>query len=156
MLRLPHRWRDRAGLAIGAVTAMVTDMVKPNGLAFSPDESFLYVADSGFSHDPDGPHHIRAYDVSADGKGVSNSRVLTDVEPGLPDGFRIDVEGNIWTSAQDGVHSYAPDGTLLGKIRIPETVSNLTFGGPRRNRLFITATQSLYAVFVGTTGIQTP
>jgi gluconolactonase len=140
----------------GAVTAMVTDMVKPNGLAFSPDESILYVADSGFSHDPEGPHHIRAYDVAADGRSVGNSRVLTDVEPGLPDGFRIDVAGNIWTSAGDGVHCYAPDGCLLGRIKIPETVSNLTFGGPRRNRLFITATKSLYAVFVGTTGIQTP
>jgi gluconolactonase len=131
-------------------------MVKPNGLAFSPDESILYVADSGLSHDPDGPHHIRAYEVAADGKSVSNSHVLTKVEPGLPDGFRIDVEGNIWTSARDGVHCYAPDGKLLGKIRIPETVSNLTFGGHRRNRLFITATKSLYAVFVGTTGVQTP
>ena len=140
----------------GAVTAMVTDMVKPNGLAFSPDESVLYVADSGITHDPDGPHHIRAYDVAADGKDVSNSRVVTDVEPGFPDGFRIDVEGNIWTSAQDGVHCYSPDGNLLGKIRIPETVSNLTFGGPRRNRLFITANKSLYAVFVGTKGVQTP
>ena len=94
--------------------------------------------------------------MAADGKSVNNSRVITDVEPGFPDGFRIDVEGNIWTSAQDGVHCYAPDCSLLGKIKIPETVSNLTFGGPRRNRLFITANKSLYAVFVGTKGVQTP
>ena len=94
--------------------------------------------------------------MAADGRSVGNSRVLTDVEPGLPDGFRIDLEGNIWTSAQDGVHCNTPDGILLGKIKIPETVSNLTFGGFRRNRLFITATKSLYAVVVGTTGVQTP
>ena len=91
--------------------------------------------------------------MAADGRSAGNSRVLTDVEPGLPDGFRIDLEGNI---SQDGVHCNTPDGILLGKIKIPETVSNLTFGGSRRNRLFITATKSLYAVVVGTTGEQTP
>ena len=74
----------------------------------------------------------------------------------MPDGFRLDVDGNVWTSCQDGVICFAPDGTALGKIRIPTMVANLTFGGPRRNRLFITATKSLYAVYVATTGIQTP
>jgi gluconolactonase len=74
----------------------------------------------------------------------------------VPDGIKVDVEGNIWASAGDGVHCYAPDGTLLGKVRIPETVANLTFGGPRRNRLFITATRSLYAVYVATTGAGFP
>jgi len=140
----------------GEITAVITDMVKPNGLAFSPDEHILYVADSGFSHDPDGPHHIRAYDVGTDGHTLSNSRILAEVSPGLPDGFRLDTDGNLWTSAGDGVHCYSPDGTLLGKIHIPETVSNLTFGGPRRNRLFITATKSLYAVYVAATGVQQP
>lgn len=139
----------------GEIGVAVDDFVKPNGLAFSPDESILYVADSGVSHDPEGPHHIRAFDV-ADGRKLTNSRVFAEISPGLPDGFRLDVHGNVWTSCQDGVLCYAPDGTLLGKVRIPTMVANLTFGGPRRNRLFVTATKSLYAVYVATTGVQTP
>lgn len=146
-------YRVLAGL--NKITVMVDDFVKPNGLAFSPDESILYIADSGVSHDPEGPHHIRAFDVAADGS-LSGGRVFADVEPGLPDGFRLDTDGNLWTSAADGVHCYAPDGTILGKIKIPEVVANLTFGGPRKNRLFITATSSLYAVYVAATGVQTP
>ena len=145
----------RVDPASGAVEAVVEDFVKPNGLAFSPDESILYIADSGFSHDPNGPHHIRAFDVK-DGRKLTRDRVFAEVSPGLPDGFRVDVHGNVWTSCQDGVICYAPDGTALGKIRIPTMVANLTFGGPRRNRLFITATKSLYAVYVATTGVQMP
>lgn len=139
----------------GTIDVVVDDFVKPNGLAFSPDEAILYIADSGVSHDPDGPHHIRAFDVAKDGS-LSGGRVFTEVSPGLPDGFRVDTEGNIWTSAGDGVHCYSPEGGLLGKIHIPEMVSNLTFGGPRRNRLFITATTSLYSVFVAAIGAQRP
>ncbi len=139
----------------GDIAVVADDFVKPNGLAFSVDESKLYIADSGVSHDPDGPHHIREFDV-VDGTRLSNSRVFATIEPGLPDGFRLDVDGNIWTSTHDGVHCYAPDGTRLGKILIPEMVANLTFGGPKRNRLFITATTSLYAVFVATNGVQRP
>ena len=139
----------------GDITVVADDFVKPNGLAFSVDESRLYIADSGVSHDPDGPHHIREFDV-VDGTRLANSRVFATIEPGLPDGFRLDVDGNIWTSTHDGVHCYAPDGTRLGKILIPEMVANLTFGGPKRNRLFITATTSLYAVFVATNGVQRP
>lgn len=145
----------RVDPATGDIAVVVDDFVKPNGLAFSPDESILYIADSGFSHDPDGPHHIRAFDVGEDGK-LSNGRVFAEVAPGVPDGFRVDIEGNVWTSCQDGVICIAPDGTALGKIRIPTMVANLTFGGPRRNRLFITATKSLYAVYVATTGVQVP
>ncbi len=145
----------RVDPATGDIAAVSDDFVKPNGLAFSPDESILYIADSGFSHDPDGPHHIRAFDVGGDGR-LSNGRVFAEVSPGVPDGFRLDVDGNLWTSCQDGVICLAPDGTALGKIRIPTMVANLTFGGPRRNRLFITATKSLYAVYVATTGVQTP
>jgi gluconolactonase len=145
----------RVDPATGDIAVVADDFVKPNGLAFSPDERILYIADSGLSHDPDGPHHIRAFDVSEDGK-LSNSRVFAEVAPGVPDGFRVDIEGNVWTSCQDGVICIAPDGTALGKIRIPTMVANLTFGGPRRNRLFITATKSLYAVYVATTGVQTP
>ncbi len=81
---------------------------------------------------------------------------MVEVAPGVPDGIRCDIEGNIWSSAQDGVHCYTPEGTLLGKIRVPEMVANLTFGGPKRNRLFITATRSLYSVFVATSGVQAP
>jgi gluconolactonase len=131
------------------------DFVKPNGLAFSADEKILYIADSGFSHDPAGPHHIRAFTVGEDGR-LSQGRVFFEVNPGVPDGMRVDIGGNVWTSCRDGVLCLDPSGSALGKIRVPQMVSNLTFGGPRRNRLFITATKSLYAVFVATTGAQSP
>ena len=134
---------------------VASDFVKPNGLAFSEDEKILYIADSGRSHDPDGPHHIRAFDVS-DSNTLSNSRVFCEVDPGLPDGFRVDIYGNIWTSCQNGVLCFDKNGKALGKIKIPQMVSNLAFGGPRKNRLFITATKSVYAVYVATTGAQTP
>jgi gluconolactonase len=139
----------------GELRIVADDFVKPNGLAFAPDEKTLYVADSGFSHDPDAPHHIRAFDVSDDGR-LSKGRVFFDVSPGVPDGLRLDIEGNVWTSCRDGVICIDPQGRALGKIRVPQVVSNLTFGGPRRNRLFITATKSLYAVYVATSGAQTP
>jgi gluconolactonase len=139
----------------GAVKIVVDDFVKPNGLAFSPDEKTLFIADSGVSHDPDGPHHIRAFAVGTDGK-LGKGRIFCEVSPGLPDGFRLDSSGNLWTSCQNGVICFDPTGKPLGKIKIPQMVSNLTFGGPRRNRLFITATKSIYAVFVGATGCQIP
>jgi gluconolactonase len=139
----------------GEIATVVEDFVKPNGLAFSPDEKVLYVADSAASHDPNAPHHIRAFDV-IDGKKLANGRVFCDIKTGIPDGFRIDVTGNLWTSCHAGVECYAPDGTLLGRINVPEIVANVTFGGKRRNRLFITATTSLYAVYVNTTGVQRP
>jgi gluconolactonase len=139
----------------GEIATVVEDFVKPNGLAFSPDEKILYVADSAASHDPNAPHHIRAFDV-VDGKKLANGRVFCDIKTGIPDGFRIDVNGNLWTSCHAGVECYAPDGTLLGRINVPEIVANVTFGGKRRNRLFITATTSLYAIYVNTTGVQRP
>ena len=147
----PTRNVYRVDPATGEIAIMVDDFTQPNGLAFSPDERTLYVADSSRSHDPDAGHHIRAFDV-VDGRRLTNGRVFAAIEPGQPDGMRVDVEGNVWTSALDGVHVYAPDGTLLGKVRVPETVANLTFGGRKRNRLFIAATTSLYAVYVGTQG----
>jgi gluconolactonase len=137
----------------GELAVMCDDFGQPNGLAFSPDESKLYIADSASSHDVNWPSHIRVFDV-VDGKALANGRVFCNIDAGLPDGFRVDVDGNVWTSAADGVHCFAPDGTLLGKILVPQTVANVTFGGPRRNRLFITATQSLYAVYLATTGAQ--
>lgn len=127
------------------------DFVKPNGLAFSPDESKLYIADSAASHDDNAPRHIRLFDVASNG-ALRNGRVFVEMQSGVPDGMRVDEHGNVWTSAEDGVHCYAPDGALLGKILIPEVVANLTFGGPRRNRLFITATSSVYALHVGVRG----
>jgi gluconolactonase len=145
----------RVDPATAEIATVVEDFVKPNGLAFSPDEKILYIADSAASHDPDAPHHIRAFDV-VDGHRLRNSRVFCDIQTGIPDGFRLDVQGNLWTSTNVGVECYAPDGTLLGRINVPEIVANVTFGGKRRNRLFITATTSLYAVYVNTTGAQTP
>ena len=139
----------------GDTHIVAQDFVKPNGLAFSEDENILYIADSGRSHDPAGPHHIRALDISDD-NSLSNSRVFCEVDPGVPDGFRVDIHGNVWTSCQDGIICFAKDGTALGKIKIPQMVSNLTFGGVRRNRLFITATKSVYSVYLATTGIQIP
>lgn len=139
----------------GDIKIVADDFVKPNGLAFSADEQTLYIADSGRSHDPDGPHHIRAFDVGDD-NSLSNGRVFCEVDPGVPDGFRVDVHENVWTSCGDGVICFAPDGAKLGKIKVPQMVANITFGGPKRNRLFITATKSLYAVYLATTGAQVP
>lgn len=139
----------------GAVSIVADDFVKPNGLAFSPDEKILYVADSGRSHDENGPHHIRAFDVGADGR-LSKSRVFVEIENGVPDGFRVDTNGNVWTSAKDGIICYDPQGVKLGRIKLPEMAANLTFGGAKRNRLFITATSSLYAVYVAANGAQRP
>lgn len=139
----------------GELTVVVDDFLQPNGLCFSPDEKLLYVADSGASHKPDAPRHIRIFDVT-DGKRLTNGRVFAHIDKGIPDGMRTDVEGNLWSSAADGVHCFNPDGTLLGKILVPQAVANLTFGGPRRNRLFITASTSLYAIYTATRGAQTP
>jgi gluconolactonase len=139
----------------GAVEIVADDFDKPNGIAFSPDESLLYIADTGRSHRSDGARHIRAFDVR-DGRKLANSRVFAEIDPGMADGFRCDTAGNVWTSAGDGVHCYSPAGELLGKVLVPEVVSNVTFGGPKRNRLFITATTSLYAVFIGEVGAQVP
>ena len=138
----------------GDISLVADDFCQPNGLAFSPDERRLYIADSGASHDGSKPRHIRAFDVQ-DGK-LTHDRVFAVIDAGIPDGIRTDLAGNLWSSAADGVHCFAPDGHRLGKILVPEAVANLTFGGLRRNRLFITATTSLYAIYVTTTGAQQP
>lgn len=135
----------RVDPATGAVAAVITDMVRPNGLAFSLDEKKLYVVDTGRTHGPDLPAHMRVFDVNEAG-AISGGRVLADCTVGLFDGFRLDDEGRIWTSARDGIHCYHPDGTLLGKVRVPENTANCVFGGPKRNILYICATSSLYAV----------
>ncbi|HIC79529.1 MAG TPA: SMP-30/gluconolactonase/LRE family protein [Kiloniellaceae bacterium] len=137
------------------LTVVADDFDKPNGLAFSPDEKTLYIADTGASHDPDGPRHIRAFQVGDD-NSLSGGEVFAVCDAGLFDGFRLDEDGNIWSSAGDGVHCFSPAGELLGKIRIPEKVSNVTFGGAKKNRLFVTATTSLYAVYLNRRGVQWP
>lgn len=141
----------RCDPSTGKLTVVADDFDKPNGIAFSPDETVLYVSDTGLSHDRNGPHHIRAFDVGDDGT-LSKPRVFAEIENGVPDGFRLDVEGNIWTSTGGGVQCFSPRAELLGEIPIGEAVSNLTFGGPKNNRLFITATTTLYSIFVGTRG----
>ena len=138
----------------GALTVVCDDFTQPNGLAFSPDEKTLYIADSAASHDPTLPRHIRAFGV--DGGKLTGGKAFAHIDHGIPDGIRTDTFGNLWSSAADGIHCFGPDGALLGKIKVPEVVSNLCFGGPRRNRLFITATSSVYAVYLATTGAQKP
>ena len=136
----------------GAVTLVIDDLVKPNGIAFSPDESLLYVADTGRTHDPSCEPKIRAYPLSTDRKAVHDGRDFAISDSGLFDGFRVDTAGNVWSSAGDGVHVFAPDGTQIGKILVPEVVANVVFGGRKRNRLFICATTSLYCVYVNAQG----
>ncbi|WP_020574725.1 SMP-30/gluconolactonase/LRE family protein [Actinopolymorpha alba] len=135
----------------GEIRVVADDFVRPNGLAFSVDERRLYIADTGATHVADGPRHLRVFDVTDDGT-LAGGDVFATCTAGLFDGFRLDTAGRIWTSAGDGVHCYDPDGTLLGKVLVPETVANVVFGGPKRNRLFIAATTSLYAVLLPVNG----
>lgn len=143
-----YRW-DPKTKKINAVT---TDYVKPNGLAFSPDETYLYIADTGASHDPGGPAHIRRHRILADEKTLADGEIFAECTNGLFDGFRFDSDGRIWSSAADGVHCLDQTGKLIGKIHIPEFVSNVCFGGERLNRLFITGTTSLYGVYLDVVG----
>jgi gluconolactonase len=134
----------------GRATVVIGDVPRPNGLAFSPDESRLYVVVSGAQ-----PRQIRVYDVVAD--QAVNGRVLVDCGPGVPDGLRCDTEGNLWCGwgggeGQDGVAVFNPEGVLIGRILLPERAANLCFGGARRNRLFIAGSQSLYALYVNAQG----
>ncbi len=139
----------------GDIQAVLTDFACPNGLAFSEDEKRLYVADTGLIFDAQAERHIRLFDVAADG-GLSGGDVFHVIEPGCADGFRIDTDGNIWSSAADGVHCISPQGELLGKILVPELVSNVCFGGRAKHQLFITATTSVYAVTLNRNGAQQP
>lgn len=139
----------------GDIDAVITTMKRPNGLAFSPDERLLYVSDTSAVEKPDGCHEIRVYDI-IDGRTATNERVFAVVEPGEPDGFCVDEQGNVFTSSQDSIQIYSPEGTYLGKIPTPEVCANLTFGGEHRDRLFITAGDSLYTIQVKTRGIGKP
>src|SRR5262249_27770050 len=130
----------------GELRVVADDFVAPNGLAFSPDERVLYVADSGASHRPDGPRHLRRLQVDG-GSRPAGGAVRAAGAGGGFDVSRADPGGRLGPAANDGVHCRAPSGELLGKILVPEVVSNVCFGGPKRNRLFVTATTSLYAVY---------
>ena len=143
----------------GEVTVVANDFARPNGLCFSPDEKRIYIVDTG---QPQGkPHPIRVFDV-VDGKRLANGRMFCDMGRGSSDGIRCDTDGNLWAAAgdggdgYDGVHVFAPDGQLIGKICLPENCANLCFGGAKRNRLFMAASQSLYALYVNTRGAQLP
>lgn len=150
---------DPASRTISKVT---DEMFKPNGLCFSPDYEKLYVAETGSSHYPDAPKNIMVFDVQG-GVRLGKGRQFASMElegkgAGLADGIRADVDGNIWSSAgwvgegYDGVHIFAPDGHRIGQILLPEICSNVCFGGTKRNRLFMTGSQSLYSVYVETQG----
>ncbi|MDO9710889.1 SMP-30/gluconolactonase/LRE family protein [Paracraurococcus lichenis] len=136
--------------ASGGLSIAIDDMARPNGLCFSPDERRLYVVDT-----PGGPRITRVYDIE-DGRAV-NGRLFFDDQPGWADGIRCDTEGNVWAGmtggpGRDGVAVFAPDGTLIGRILLPERCANLCFGGRKRNRLFMTASQSVYALYVEAQG----
>lgn len=137
----------------GSVSVVGQGINQPNGLAFSPDESILYVVESRAS-----PRRILAFDV-LDGRRLANQRVAIDAGPGTPDGLRVDIEGNLWcgwgmgTAGLDGVHVFNPHGKLIGRIDLPERCANLCFGGLHRNRLFMAASTSLYALYVNTQGV---
>lgn len=137
----------------GDVTAQVTDMVCPNGLAFSLDETVLYVADTGVSHVADGPRHLRAYDVDvAAGRVTGGGAVWATCPEGVFDGFRLDTGGRIWASGQQGVHCYDTNGTLLGTVRLPEVCANVEFGGADKQTLYMTANTSLYSLRLAAVG----
>jgi len=149
----------RLDAASGAASVMADDFVRPNGICFSPDERRLYVVDSGISHG--GPAHIRVFDV--DGARLRNGHVFaSDFAPGMTDGLRTDVDGNVWCSmgwtdpAEDGVRCYAPNGELIGKVHLPEVCANLCFGGKKKDRLFMCASTSVYALYLNVQGAAVP
>lgn len=143
----------------GEATVLTSEIEKPNGIAFAPDYSKLYVADTGASHKPGHPRQIFVFDVQRNAR-LSDARVFCDMGDGFADGIRCDVHGNVWSSAgwvgegYDGVHVFAPDGDIIAKIHLPEVCANLCFGGAKRNRLFMAGSQSLYALYTQTQGAQ--
>jgi gluconolactonase len=136
----------------GALTVAVDDMERPNGLAFSPDEQHLYVVDT-----PGGDKTVHVYDVVGDGTRLARGRLFFNAMPGYADGIRCDAAGNLWCGfsggeGEDGVAVFAPDGALIGRILLPERCANVCFGGLKRNRLFMAASQSVYALYVEAQG----
>jgi gluconolactonase len=140
----------------GALTVIADDFDGPNGLCFSPDERRLYISDTGLQFAADPVGHIRVFDVDGGGTTLRNGKVFHKVLPRNADGFRCDEDGNIWSSAGDGVHCIDQSGALLGKINVPSGVGNLTFGGRNRCRLFLCASQTLYAIYTNQRGAQRP
>ena len=132
----------------GACRLVADDFSRPNGLAFSTDETSLFVADTA-------TNQIRVFTVTDNG-ALTGGRVLTECTAGVFDGIRLDTEGRIWAAVGDGVHCFDPDGTLIGKLRLPEPAANLVFGGPKRNRLFVTASTSVYSWMSTVDGARTP
>lgn len=145
----------RLDRATGELSVASDALAHPNGLAFSPDETTLYVSDTSIARVEGGNRHIVAFDV-VDGWRLAAARVFAVIEPGVSDGLRVDVEGNIWTSAGDGIHVLDRSGVELGRFLLPEEASNCTFGGADGRRLFITATSTLWAIDVGVRGAVTP
>ncbi len=147
-------WVYRFVPETGEIDVATVDVQRPNGLCFSPDESLMYVADMSVVEFPTlGRRQLTAYDV-VDGKRLANGRKLVDVAPGIPDGFRVDKAGRIFTSSEDAIQVISPDGRLLGKIKVPERISNCTFGGRNQDILYITASTTLYRVRLATSGVQ--
>ena len=160
-LNIPGTPKEQAGDNVfrvdprsGTLSVVADDFDKPNGLAFSPDETTLYVADSAVTDGPDRTSHIRAFRVADDGTLSGGEVFATTI--GIPDGLRVDTRGNIWTSAGAGVNVYTPAGEMLGRIAFPQDVTNLTFGGTGGDRIFVTAGARLYAVRVAAQGAQWP
>ncbi|RIK81806.1 MAG: gluconolactonase [Planctomycetota bacterium] len=151
----PEQDRNRVYRVVpdtGEITAVSEDFDKPNGICFSPDERTLYVGDTGMTHGAFRPHRLMAFDVRADGSSLSNPRVFAEISPWVPDGFRCDVDGNVYVGAGDGVQVFNAVGEMLGKILTPETVGNLSFGMSDMQTLFIGASSSLWAVRLNAAG----
>ena len=139
------------GPSTGDVQVMATGLIGPNGLCFSPNFDKLYIADSGSTD----PRSIFVYDVTDNGTSLSRGRIFRETGSDSTDGIRCDIDGNLWASSQRGTNSisvYSPEAQLIGRIHLPEMPSNLTFGGMKKNRLFITASQSVYSIYTGTKG----
>lgn len=140
----------------GSLIVVADDFQGPNGLCFSPDEKRLYVSETGVAFAADPVQHVRVFDVADEGTRLAHARVFYKVDPGYTDGVRCDEDGNLWSSAGDGVHCISPQAELLGRIAVPAVVSNLCFGGRQSSRLFICASQTLFAIYVNKRGAQTP
>ncbi len=123
-----------------------------NGIAFSPDQGYLYIADTSATHKEDGPRHVRRFTVDTNGAKLSGGEVFAESTAGLFDDFRLYRNVRVWTSAAEGVHCYDADGSLIGKVLIPELVPNVTFGGAKLNRLFTCGTTFLYSIYVTANG----
>jgi gluconolactonase len=151
----PEQDRNRVYRVVpesGEITVVSEDFDKPNGLAFSPDESVLYVGDTGRTHGEFRPHQLMAFDVTDHGKAVANPRVFTVIEPWVPDGFRLDIDGNLYVTAGDGIQVFNPKGEMLGKILTPQTAANCSFGMSDNQTLFIGATTSIWSIRLNTVG----